>query len=66
MIRSRLSITDASDEAVSPGFVPAWEFEWMDEVQKLLEMDAGWGWRGFWECVKDNINVSSAIPPASV
>jgi hypothetical protein len=35
-----------------------WEEEWTSEVQGLLEMDAGWGWRGFWECVCKNVTVS--------
>ena len=37
-----------------------WEVEWVEEVQKLLEMDAGWGWRGFWETVRANVHVSPA------
>ncbi|WVR09309.1 hypothetical protein IAU60_006374 [Kwoniella sp. DSM 27419] len=32
-----------------------WEREWTDEVQGLLERDAGWGWRGFWEAIRDNL-----------
>jgi len=35
-----------------------WEVEWAEEVQKLLEMDAGWGWKGFWETVLANLRVS--------
>jgi hypothetical protein len=38
--------------------VPDWEVEWVHEVQTLLEMDAGWGWKGFWECVRYNVIVS--------
>jgi hypothetical protein len=34
-----------------------WKEEWVGEVQKLLEMDAGWGWRGFWDCVRRNVEV---------
>lgn len=34
-----------------------WEVEWIEEVQGLLERDAGWGWVGFWECVKRNLLV---------
>jgi hypothetical protein len=35
-----------------------WEVEWVDEVQKVLEMDAGWGLRGFWDMVLYNLKVS--------
>lgn len=34
-----------------------WKEEWVGEVQKLLEMDAGWGWVGFWDCVRENLEV---------
>ena len=37
---------------------PGWQKEWVEEVQGLLERDAGWGWRGFWECVERNLEVS--------
>ncbi|WVW85244.1 hypothetical protein I302_107282 [Kwoniella bestiolae CBS 10118] len=33
----------------------AWEKEWVEEVQSLLERDAGWNWRGFWETVAKNV-----------
>lgn len=38
----------------------AWEVEWVDEVQKVLEMDAGWGLAVFW----DMILFSLVTPPA--
>ncbi|WVF67688.1 hypothetical protein IAT40_002447 [Kwoniella sp. CBS 6097] len=38
-----------------------WEGEWVEEVQGLLERDAGWGWRGFWETIAKNIKE----PPAA-
>lgn len=38
--------------------VPDWEQEWTQEVQKVLELDAGWGWQGFWDCVERNLRVS--------
>ncbi|CAD6586708.1 MAG: hypothetical protein TREMPRED_004516, partial [Tremellales sp. Tagirdzhanova-0007] len=28
---------------------------WYEEVQELLERHAGWGWKGFWQMVRDNI-----------
>lgn len=34
-----------------------WKREWVDEVQGLLDRDAGWGWKGFWECVRKNLDV---------
>jgi len=40
-----------------------WKREWIEEVQGLLERDAGWGWRGFWECVKRNLDVRLPIFP---
>lgn len=38
-----------------------WEIEWVEEVQKLLEMDAGWGWKGFWQTVLANLRVSPSF-----
>jgi hypothetical protein len=38
--------------------VLAWEVEWAEEVQKVLEMDAGWGLSGFWDMVLYNLKVS--------
>ncbi|KAK8854494.1 hypothetical protein IAR55_003232 [Kwoniella newhampshirensis] len=37
-----------------------WEKEWVEEVQGLLERDAGWGWRGFWRTIVQNLK----DPPA--
>ncbi len=34
-----------------------WQREWSNEVQKLLEMDAGWGWKGFWQMIQKNFEV---------
>lgn len=39
-----------------------WEIEWCEEVQGLLERDAGWGWNGFWDMVRDNLRVSETTP----
>lgn len=36
-----------------------WEAEWVEEVQKVLEMDAGWGLAGFWDMVLFNLEVST-------
>jgi len=38
--------------------------EWCEEVQGLLERDAGWGWKGFWEMVRDNLKVCPALRAA--
>jgi hypothetical protein len=35
-----------------------WEVEWVDEVQKVLEMDAGWALAVFWDMVLYNLEVS--------
>lgn len=35
-----------------------WEVEWVDEVQKVLEMDAGWALAVFWDMVLFNLEVS--------
>ena len=32
--------------------------EWVQEVQGLLERDAGWGWQGFWEMILRNLQVN--------
>ncbi|ODN92127.1 hypothetical protein L198_05799 [Cryptococcus wingfieldii CBS 7118] len=57
MIIDRLGTKDGS-----------WEKEWFDEVQSLLEMDAGWNWKGFWATVKKNLEMSPSLehdlPPA--
>ncbi|KAK1921067.1 hypothetical protein DB88DRAFT_513800 [Papiliotrema laurentii] len=46
-----------------------WREEWVEEVQALLERDAGWGWRGFWKTVRRNVkNPPGGIysPPTSM
>lgn len=40
--------------------IMAWEVEWAEEVQGLLERDSGWGWKGFFETVLRNLRQ----PPA--
>lgn len=35
-----------------------WQVEWVEEVEKLCVMDAGWGWDGFWRMVVWNLKVS--------
>ncbi|BEI89300.1 uncharacterized protein CcaverHIS019_0206620 [Cutaneotrichosporon cavernicola] len=38
-----------------PDGTRAWEAEWAEEVDGLLARDAGWGWEGFWMCVRDDL-----------
>jgi len=38
-----------------------WETEWVEEVQGLLERDAGWGWNGFWSTIRRNVLVSAHV-----
>ncbi|KGB76206.2 hypothetical protein CNBG_2044 [Cryptococcus deuterogattii R265] len=38
-----------------------WEKEWFQEVQNLLQMDAGWGWRGFWETIMKNLKCPPSV-----
>lgn len=45
--------------------VPLWEIEWAAEVDGLLARDAGWGWEGFWSCVRDNLERPPAEPSMS-
>jgi hypothetical protein len=45
--------------------VQEWEVEWLEQVQKLLGMDAGWGLRGFWAMVAYNLRVSSTLTKPS-
>ncbi|CAK9784586.1 Clavaminate synthase-like protein [Cutaneotrichosporon oleaginosum] len=42
-------------DAVLPDGRKAWEAEWAEEVDGLLARDAGWGWKGFWACVRNNL-----------
>lgn len=51
MIISRLG----KDAVSADDGLPLWEKEWSDEVQALLERDAGWNWKGFWECVRRHV-----------
>ncbi|GMK53991.1 hypothetical protein CspeluHIS016_0105770 [Cutaneotrichosporon spelunceum] len=42
-------------DTVLPDGRTAWEAEWAEVLDGLLERDAGWGWEGFWTCVRDNL-----------
>jgi hypothetical protein len=53
------SIQDVKEMIISRLGPNEWRQEWVGEVQGLLERDAGWGWRGFWDCVGKNLDVRS-------
>ncbi|RXK36933.1 hypothetical protein M231_05766 [Tremella mesenterica] len=38
------------------GYVEEWEKEWIQQVQDILRLDAGWNWSDFWDCVLRNIS----------
>ncbi|EIW68489.1 hypothetical protein TREMEDRAFT_32435, partial [Tremella mesenterica DSM 1558] len=40
------------------GYVEEWEKEWIQQVQDILRLDAGWNWSDFWDCVLRNISDS--------
>ncbi|WVQ79765.1 hypothetical protein IAT38_001865 [Cryptococcus sp. DSM 104549] len=62
-LRVEESIADVREMIIDRlGKEGAWEEEWVREVQGLLEMDAGWGWGGFWGTVRKNL-VSPPAPP---
>jgi hypothetical protein len=55
------SIQDVKEMIIERlGLNGGWEEEWVEEVQGLLERDAGWGWRGFWDCVQRNLAVCTS------
>jgi len=40
-----------------------WRVEWLREVDKLLKMDAGWGWEQFFRMIFYNICEGRAAAP---
>nr|ODN86252.1 hypothetical protein L203_04370 [Cryptococcus depauperatus CBS 7841] len=55
------SISDVREMIIERlGVQGQWEEEWIEEVQKLLKMDAGWDWRDFWSTILSNME----RPPA--
>ena len=60
-IRVENSIQDVK-EMIIARLGDRWKREWVEEVQGLLERDAGWGWGGFWECVKRNLDARLLSP----
>ena len=62
--RVERSIADVHDMIIQRlGAGEEAEREWVMEVQGLLERDAGWGWRGFWECILLNVQVCLVVFP---
>ena len=60
--RVEKSIDDVKEMIQSRlGMDGPWEEEWVEEVQGLLERDAGWGWKGFWEMLQRNVEVSGEM-----
>lgn len=39
-----------------------WQAEWHETVQRVVEADQGWAWKGFWNMVKNALQ----RPPAAV
>lgn len=40
-----------------------WRIEWLREVNKLLKMDAGWGWEQFFRMISYNIDPATIAAP---
>ncbi len=62
MIQQRLGSVKAGRTTQVDEDVLEWEVEWVEQVQSLLEMDAGWNFRGFWDMMLYNLRVSVIRP----
>lgn len=40
-----------------------WHVDWLREVDKLVKMDAGWGWEHFFRMIEFNIMPESVAAP---
>jgi hypothetical protein len=49
------SSASARTTAITEDNVDDWRIEWLREVDKLLKMDAGWGWEQFFRMISYNI-----------
>jgi hypothetical protein len=56
MIQQRVDNAFATSQGNASGIFE-WEKEWIEQVQSLLAMDAGWDFRGFWNMVLYNLKV---------
>lgn len=45
------------------GGAEEWKIEWLREVDKLLKMDAGWGWEQFFSMICHNIEPLTMAAP---
>jgi len=43
-----------------------WQVDWLREVDKLVKMDAGWGWEHFFKMIEFNIAAETVVAPESV
>lgn len=59
MLRDHAAKQSGTESSAVNDDVREWEVEWLEQVQSLLEMDAGWGLRGFWAMVAYNLQVST-------
>jgi len=53
----------AQATAATEDNVGDWRVEWLREVDKLLKMDAGWGWEQFFRMIFYNICEGRAAAP---
>jgi len=53
----------AKATAATEDNVGDWRIEWLREVDKLLKMDAGWGWEQFFQMISYNICEGHAAAP---
>lgn len=60
MIQQRLGSVKAGRTTQVDEDVLEWEVEWVEQVQSLLEMDAGWNFRGFWDMMLYNLRSPAA------
>lgn len=57
------SAPGAQPTAATEDNVGDWRIEWLREVDKLLKMDAGWGWEQFFRMISYNIREGYAAAP---
>lgn len=55
----------AQEDQVPKAHVP-WQVEWLRQVEKLVKMDAGWGWEHFFQMIEYNIASGTIAAPVRV
>lgn len=40
-----------------------WQVDWLREVDKLVKIDAGWGWEHFFQMIEFNITAKTVVAP---